>query len=404
MLLLVLAACAPIQAEFTPAAAPAMPAETVPRETDETLTSKAALERLLTSETLDEAWFAPTFLAEVPFAQIEETLAQLQQLGPLERIDGETSPFTAVFANGEMTAEIALDAEERIVGLLLHSPTPTVESLEEAVAAFAELPGAVSLLVTRDGEELAALNADEPLGAGSAFKLAVLAVLQEQIEAGEHTWDEVVQLEPAWKAPPSSLLRDWPDGSPLTLHTLATLMISISDNTAADALLQLVGREAVEAVAPRNQPFLSTQEVFKLKATENADLLASYRAGDEAEKRQVLAALAEMPWSELEGSATEPVLDVEWFFTAHELCDLMAQVEELELMTVEPGPGVANPASWTRIAFKGGSELGVFNLTTWLENEEGAGYCVAMTLNREDAAIDQKAISGLYRALVQTLQ
>ncbi|HXF64155.1 MAG TPA: serine hydrolase [Caldilineaceae bacterium] len=368
------------------------------------LTPKAALERLLTAQTLDEAWFAAPFLAAVPPAQLEEILAQFAELlGPFERVEGEASPFTAVFANGTVPVEITLDAEGRIAGLFFRPPTLAVATLDEAVAAFEALPGKVSVLVLRDGEPLAALNADEPLAVGSAFKLAILAALQQQIEAGERAWDEVARLQPEWKAPPSSLLRAWPDGSPLTLHTLATLMISISDNTAADALLHILGRETVEAYAERNRPFLTTQELFKLKASENAPLLARYRNGNLAAQRQVLRELAAIPLSSVQGVSSRPILDVEWFFTAHELCDLMAQVEELELMTVEPGPGVADPAAWARVAYKGGSELGVLNLTTWLETEGGIEYCVVATLNRADAAIDQNEFFGLYRALVQTL-
>jgi hypothetical protein len=47
-------------------------------------------------------------------------------------------------------------------------------------------------------------------------------------------------------------------------------MISVSDNTAADALLSIAGRENVEKFAPRNRPFLSTREAFILKAVPNA--------------------------------------------------------------------------------------------------------------------------------------
>ena len=72
--------------------------------------------------------------------------------------------------------------------------------------------------------------------------------LREEVEAGRRAWDEVVRLEEAWKSLPSGLLQGWPEGSPLTLHTLAALMISLSDNTATDALIALLGRERLEAL------------------------------------------------------------------------------------------------------------------------------------------------------------
>ena len=51
-------------------------------------------------------------------------------------------------------------------------------------------------------------------------------------------------------------MQDWPPGAAVTVETLATLMISVSDNTATDTLIRLVGRERVEArlAASGHQP------------------------------------------------------------------------------------------------------------------------------------------------------
>ncbi|MCE7984434.1 MAG: hypothetical protein DYG89_24950 [Caldilinea sp. CFX5] len=388
-LLLVLLLAQPI----TPAAAQA---------SDDGISPKAALERLFTSDTIEEAWFSDAFLAQVPLAQIEALLAQVTQAaGDFQRVEGESSPFTVRFANGQATAEITLDREGRIVGLFIAPATPPVNNLDEAMAQFAKLPGTVSVLVRKNGETVAAHNADEPLAVGSAFKLAILAALQAQIEAGEHQWAEVVPLDPAWKSLPGGILQTWPDDSPLTLHTLATLMISISDNTAADALLHIVGRDAVEEYAGANQPLLTTQEAVKLKATANADLLKRYQAGDDAAQRQVLAELAAHPLPALADLPSTPTLAVEWFFTPGELCDLMQQVQALDVMTVNPG--LANPAAWAQVAFKGGAELGVLNFTHWLVAADGATYCVVVTQNRDDGPVNEDQLTALTRALLGTL-
>ena len=175
----------------------------------------------------------------------------------------------------------------------------------------------------------------------------MLLELLNRIEAGEHAWDEVHSLEPEWKSLPSGITNAWPDESPLTLHTLATLMISISDNTATDALIHILGHKAIEEFTPRNRPLLTTQELFKLKATPNTELLTRYRNGDEAEKRQVLEELAAVPLPNAQDMLMVPVLDIEWFFTAPELCELMEQVQEESLMTVSPG--IARPDDWAQI-------------------------------------------------------
>jgi len=53
------------------------------------------------------------------------------------------------------------------------------------------------------------------------------------------------------KSLPSGELQTKPDGTQISVQDVATKMISISDNTAADMLISLVGRPAVEAALPR---------------------------------------------------------------------------------------------------------------------------------------------------------
>ena len=64
------------------------------------------------------------------------------------------------------------------------------------MAGFEMLPGQVGVIALEAEEERGALNADTPLAVGSAFKLAVLSTLQDQVQAGTHAWDEVVTLKP----------------------------------------------------------------------------------------------------------------------------------------------------------------------------------------------------------------
>ena len=89
---------------------------------------------------------------------------------------------------------------------------------------------------------------------GSAFKLAVLAALKDQVAAGALAWDDVATLEAGHISLPSGILQAWPVGSPLTIHTLASLMISVSDNTATDALIALLGRDLIESYTTLNHP------------------------------------------------------------------------------------------------------------------------------------------------------
>ena len=365
--------------------------------------AKGALERLFTDRPLQPEWFTETVLAQTSVPQLTTILDGVtHRLGAYESVEGGSSPFTLRFSQGTATAQIVLDAQGQIAGLFFSNYAPDV-SVDEAVAQIAALPGQTNVLVLKNGEEVAAHNADTPLGVGSGFKLVVLAALQDQVEAGTRAWDEVVELKPEWKSLPTGILQNWPDGAPLTLQTLATLMISVSDNTATDALIRVVGLEAVEAKTERNRPFLTTQEVFKLKDPKNSALLGRYLSGDETAKRAVLTQLADLPLPDVGVFAGAPVsLEVEWFFTPRELCALLAQVQALPLMSVGSGP--VNPADWRRIAYKGGSEPGVLSLTAWLSGKDGASYCVTVTQNNPNAPLDETALAALYGGLVAALE
>jgi len=369
---------------------------------DAPLTPMAALERLLSAEKLQEEWFSPLVLQQITLAQLEQIIAQLTgNLGAFQGVSESGSTLLALYERGEIPTTIGLDDQGRIATILFQPPRLGAVGLDEATAGFGELPGSVSLIVLSNQGELASIEPDLPLAVGSAFKLAVLAAAETKVRHGELAWDSVVRFDDAWRSLPSGMLQEWPAGSPLTLHTLAALMISISDNTATDALISIVGREFVELFSPRNAPFLTTREAFVLKNPQNAETLERFRGADAAGRRAILEEVNELPLPDPLAFANGPVaLDVEWYLTGRELCGLMAAVRHLDLVTINPG--LADPGDWSRVAFKGGSEPGVLNLTTWLERGDDF-YCVSATWN-DKAALDELRFYSLYSSLIEALK
>ncbi|MEC4815839.1 MAG: serine hydrolase [Scytonema sp. PMC 1069.18] len=362
----------------------------------------AALERLFTSSQVKAEWFAPGFLAQVPIDKVREIIAGLKsEFGNYQKVQQNGQDYLVVLSRNSIPTKIVLNQKGQIVGLLFQPPS--VKSLEEALTQLKSLPGQVSFLVKEGKSKLAELNSTTPLAVGSAFKLAVLKELQSQITSGKFSWKDVVLLQPEWKSLPSGMLQAWADKSPITIQTLATLMISLSDNTATDALIDLIGRAAVESIAPRNRPFLTTREFFILKGSQNKDLLERYRNSNEGQRRAILAELKQLPLPEVsEFIGNSPIaLDVEWLFTTEELCTLMSEVAPLPVMSVNPG--VANINDWERVAFKGGSESGVINMTTWLEAKNGKNYCVAATWNNSNEPVDETKFSTIYSGVLSFL-
>ena len=364
-----------------------------------TVTPETVLSRLFTEPELTSNWFADSFLAQISLAQIEQILTGItSSLGPYQSVEAAGDRYLLTFERGVVPTRLVLNGSGQITGLLFETPQLTDVSLTELTQQFAELPGEASLLVVKDGMALTAHNADQPLAVGSAFKLLILQVLQQQIQAGTHAWDDVMPLQAELRSLPSGRLQDWPAATPMTLQTLATMMISESDNTATDHLLALVGRDAVEALTPHNRPFLSTRQAFILKDPQNQALLQRYRRSSERERRGVLNAIAPLPLPAVSIFNEGPIaLDIEWFFSTRSLCSTIATVADLPLMQVNPG--LVDPANWQQVAFKGGSEPGVENFTTELVDADGHRYCVSATWNNPDG-IDEIEFSTLYRSVI----
>ncbi len=368
------------------------------------ISKEAVLERLFTSEDIKAEWFAPSFLKQIPITQIKSIISDVKnQLGSYQGVKTSGSDYVVNFSLGSIPTKIVLNNKRQIAGLLLQPPTLKIGSLSDAISELKKLPGKISFIVKEDSSILADLNAKTPLAVGSAFKLAVLKTLKAQIASGKKSWSDVVKLQAEDKSLPSGILQTWPNNSPLTLQTLASLMISISDNTATDILIKQVGRESIQSSSSRNRPFFTTRELFVLKGSQNRKLLQLYRKSNETQRRTLLAELVKKPLpdvSEFEG--TNPnALDVEWFYSAEELCELMEQVASLPLMSINPG--VANPNDWERVAFKGGSEPGVLNLTSWLKGKNGKQYYVVATWNNSDVPVDELKLSALYGGVISLL-
>ena len=115
----------------------------------------------------------------------------------------------------------------------------------------------------------------------------------------------------------------------------------------------------------------------------------------------MLDGLAKKPLPAVETYPKEPTaLDVEWFFSARDLCKLMGRVADLPLMTINPG--LAKKSDWDRVAFKGGSEPGVMSMTTWLE-KGGKKHCVSATWNAP-AKLDEAAFHAAYGRAIAALK
>lgn len=380
--------------------------------------------------------FDPGFLVAVPAPRLKALCVELAaNLGPItsvQRLSGD-SPFNGRFELVfEREQAVAMDltvgsaAPHAVMGLWFGPPTPLLADWEALSQAFSALPGQVSFAAAELGGDepiwLAEYEPQLPLAMGSAFKLTVLGELAARVAAGDAAWEQVIPLREQYRSLPSGQLQQWPDGAPVTLHTLASLMISISDNTATDHLLFQLGRQAVEARmgalgnrhAALNRPFLSTGELFRLKLEAGGLTAATYlRFPDEAGRRAWLdEAVAELSLSgedvDLGAFSSPRAIDtLEWFGSGSDLVrtwdglrQLAAHDEHLlGVVSINPGLPAASD-HFDLVGFKGGSEPGVLCLSFLLRKDE-RWFALAGLWNNTEQALEETTFSGLIsRAVV----
>lgn len=90
-----------------------------------------------------------------------------------------------------------------------------------------------------------AISADRQFPAASTIKLAILVALFQEIDAGRLELSQPCPVDPRAVVPGTGVLCEMQPGLTLPLADVAYLMIAISDNTASNLLLDLVGIECV---------------------------------------------------------------------------------------------------------------------------------------------------------------
>jgi len=382
--------------------------------------------------------FAAEFLSQVRPAQLTPIFTRyFNQLGRcvqtklIKSQDQYSGEFNLIFEKGfsvPATMAISSATPNLITGIVMGNPVSTSSSLADIVNELKTLPGETSFLVVRLNDDsttnVIAHNPESELAIGSAFKLYVLSELAREVNSNERKLTDVVKLDGL--SLPSGTLQTWPLGSPLTLHSLAAFMISISDNTAADQLLKTLGRERVERMLTEtghakpslDAPFLSTLEMFTLKGEPTHKAADDFLALDAAGRRKFL----DNQIASIKREDAKPYPDgkpsyidrIEWFASVADLCRvvnwLRQQTETAkpaaplrEVLSINPGLNVSRER-WSYVGFKGGSEPGVINLTYLLRSTKGQWYAMSMTWNNRQDPVDIAKVIPLVQRALQIIE
>jgi len=410
------------------AAAQTPPAATAPAA-DPSLTARSHELIGIVSGTGDfSGYFAPSFHAALPKEKWDAVVVSMTgQMGKPLAIDRLTAvtPFSANlrvrFERGVVNAQIAIDPAppHQVVGLLFTGPEMAGDTLDKLAADIRALPGTTGLGIYALGEGaprlVAGIAPDKAMPLGSAFKLWVLGELAREVSAGERKWSDVVAIGPA--SLPSGITQNWPPGSPVTIQTLATLMISISDNTATDTLVSLEGEQldrfVTQAGVPRLAPVLTTRQMFALKSPANADLATQWATSLAPSARRTLldgnaARLRTTPVDPMMFAGKPTKVDtLEWFASPAETAGILDWLRKqggetpLPLLAINPGIDPTTRGKFDYVGFKGGSEPGVVTLNFLVRRKDGRWLAIAAGWHRNDAGVEEnRLIMLMTRALV----
>lgn len=384
--------------------------------------ARAAAALVAESPSGAEALFDKSFFRQISLEKLNGVFSGLYRAhGPVKEVLLVSSrPASGHFffdtARGwRVPAAVSVDpAGGGITGLFFGAPYRKDATLAGVKGRLSALPGRKGLLARRLGEKpevLESLAADDHFAVGSVFKLYVLgAMLRQRVP-----WHRVFRLREEAKSLPSGRLQGWPDGAPLTAHTLAALMISESDNTAADLLAEAVGRRRIEGSLPalghsdpgKMTPFLKTSELFRLRADTGRSL--KYLNLPDGEKYAFLARLGREPLETAPPARSPFGLDrLEWLASPADICRLMdffvsaGDGTALELLALNTGLVIPEGA-FLYAGYKGGSEPGVLSMAWLLKNRKSEWFCLAASWNDEKGDLEEEKFFGLMRDAMSAL-
>ncbi len=131
-------------------------------------------------------------------------------------------------------------------------PSPLVHLLER-IAAFQQAQSGSQVWISArnlDSGARFALAENEKVRTASTIKLPIMCATYQGVAEGRWTLDEMRTLHDADKVSGSGIIREFSDGTKLSIRDLIHVMIVVSDNTATNLILDRVTADLRAQAAP----------------------------------------------------------------------------------------------------------------------------------------------------------
>jgi hypothetical protein len=366
------------------------------------------------------AHFDQAFLAQVAPTELNSALAGLGPPGPMTLLAVlKTEPTslegTVAIGSAHYSVLLSVDPAGLIDGLVFRSAAQSLttwSAVDRQISAVAPRVSFLAARVQANGTcaTVNSISARTPRPLGSMFKLFVLGALANEIRDHRLSWNQKVTVTGAVKVGGSGTLQNDPDGTTLNVEQAAIKMISVSDNTAADLLLSLVDRAAVEhqvelwsSHPSLDIPFLTVSELFALKYDDFPKVADHFLSLSPSGRAAYLrSTIDSVPVSaEVAVSSPRDVDTIEWFASPDDLCRAFVGLRSLRaerglgpigtVLSVNNGGIDLSASLWPTVWFKGGSEPGVLTLGYLAQDNRGQTFVVVVMIDNPTNAFNEQA-------------
>jgi beta-lactamase class A len=365
--------------------------------------------------------------AKLRAAEFSAALAELPAPATLvEVLSSEPASLAVIAELGTARFKVTPSVDES--GLIDELKiTPAATSWSQIDQSLAALAPNVNFLAARvengSCQPINQLASSTPRPLGSEFKLFVLGALANEIAAGRIGWEQTLtvdnQLKSAGNAEGKGSLQFSPPGTKVSVQETATKMISISDNTAADMLINLVGQLALESQVRQwsndpqlDSPFLTTRQLFLSHYVDYPTLANAYLAQAPNKREAFLETsvdphpLSENQWS----TAPRDIDRIEYFGSPDDICRAFVGLQQMShepklspiasIFSVNTGGLGLQSSEWPTVWFKGGSEPGVLTLGYAATDNKGQTFVVSAMLSNATAALAPSTSFAVLAAIV----
>lgn len=321
------------------------------------------------------------------------------------------------------------DSLQKIAGLMYKGkfvPPVKIKNYQDLSKLLSKKKGKFTFLFKKiNGPSEFEFKSDDRHALGSVFKLYILAALLKEVEAKKLSWSKKFPIKDELKSLPSGKMQNLKEGTLVDVLEYASKMISISDNTGTDHLLNIVGRGNVESLLQEgglnsfikdNRPFLSTLEMFKTRGFWSQKQVDEYLIASREARAELINEIPFVSRKDLLKRLEKWYLpkyneEIEWFANSKDICRLYEWMDTKKDKNLRKVLGLNTPfinikksKRWSYAGYKGGSEPGVLEMAYLLEDNKGERYCLYIGQNHGKKEINQEQFFSLVEGFFNFLE